>query len=201
MFDSWILRKNEGWINVLAGFLASRGVSPNSISILGAVVGLIAFLCICLGWFLVAIFWILLNRLLDNLDGAVARKKKASDSGAFLDISLDFFFYSLIPLGFAIYSPEDYALASAFVIFSFVCTGSSFLSFAIIAEKRKLRSHAFPKKSFYYLGGLTEASETIAFFLLSCIFPEFYATFAFIFAGLSLFTAGMRIWFGLKIFS
>jgi len=42
------------------------------------------------------------------------------------------------------------------------------LAFAIVAEKHRLESTAFPAKRFDFLGGLTEATETILAFVAMC---------------------------------
>ena len=96
-----------------------------------------------------AILPLLASRALDGLDGAVARAGVASDRGAFLDIGLDFVFYGTIPLAFGIADPDSNALAAATLLAAFVGTGSSFLAYAIIAEKRGLKSTEYPTKSFY----------------------------------------------------
>ena len=98
----------------------------------------------------------------------------------------------MIPLGFAIQNPEN-ALAAAVLIVSFVGTGSSFLTYAIIAEKRGVSTEIRGKKSLYYLGGLTEGTETIAVLLAMCVWPEFFSIFAYIFAILCGVTTVTRI--------
>ena len=55
-----------------------------------------------------------------------------------------------------------------------------------------------PGKSFYFLGGLTEATETITIFAVMCIWPEHFAVLAYGFAGLCAITTGMRVWLGVS---
>ena len=92
---------------------------------------------------------IIANRVCDGLDGAVARVSGTSDLGAYLDITLDFLFYSAIPFAFAVADPNK-ALAACFLIFSFVGTGSSFLAFAIIAQKRGISPRYAEKRLFIW---------------------------------------------------
>ncbi len=61
-------------------------------------------------------------------------------------------------------------------------TGSSFLAFAIMAGKRGIDNPVYHHKSLYYLGGLTEGSETIALFVLMCLWPAAFAPLAYGFA-------------------
>jgi hypothetical protein len=84
---------------------------------------------------------------------------------------------------------------------AFLATGTSFLAFAVIAEKRGLRSTAYPSKSFYYLGGLTEGTETILCFLAMCLWPQHFAAIAYAYAALCALTAGTRLYAGWKMFS
>ncbi|MBS3996682.1 MAG: CDP-alcohol phosphatidyltransferase family protein, partial [Hydrogenophaga sp.] len=143
---------------------------------------------------------LLLSRLLDGLDGAVARATAPTDRGGFLDITLDFVFYAAIPLAFAVADPLANALPAAVLLASFIGTGSSFLAFAIVAEKRRLQSLAFPDKSFYFLGGLTEATETIAAFVAMCLWPQWFAPIAYGFAALCALTTVLRIAWGWQRF-
>ncbi|MBB4051356.1 phosphatidylglycerophosphate synthase [Devosia subaequoris] len=144
---------------------------------------------------------IALNRIFDGLDGAVARLAGPTDRGAFLDIALDFFFYAAIPFAFVLADPAGNGLAGSLLLLSFVGTGSSFLAFAVIAQRRGLNSLKMPKKGLYYLGGITEGAETIALFILICLFPELFAIIATVFAALAFVTTLARWWWGWKAFA
>ncbi|SUX86024.1 CDP-alcohol phosphatidyltransferase [Citrobacter koseri] len=95
--------------------------------------------------------------------------------GGFLDITLDFLFYALVPFGFILAAPEQNALAGGWLLFAFIGTGSSFLAFAALAAKHQIDNPGYAHKSFYYLGGLTEAPRQYCFlFWAACfrvIFP------------------------------
>ncbi len=114
----------------------------------------------------------------------MARLTTPTDRGAFLDIALDFMFCGLFPLGFALHDPATSTLPAAVLVCSFIGTGSSFLAFSIIAEKRGFRSADYPTKGIYYLGGLTEGTETIALFVAICLFPGAFPWLAYGFAAL-----------------
>ncbi|WP_146823601.1 CDP-alcohol phosphatidyltransferase family protein, partial [Escherichia coli] len=151
---------------------------------------------LALGWYLAALVVILLNRLLDGLDGALARRRGLTDAGGFLDISLDFLFYALVPFGFILAAPQQNALAGGWLLFAFIGTGSSFLAFAALAAKHQIDNPGYAHKSFYYLGGLTEGTETILLFVLGCLFPAWFAWFAWIFGALCWMTTFTRVWSG-----
>ncbi|WP_411840469.1 CDP-alcohol phosphatidyltransferase family protein [Paracoccus sp. ME4] len=165
-----------------AVLLARRGIGADAISVAGFAVGLLAVPALALGWWSAALALILANRILDGLDGAVARLHGPTDRGAFLDIALDFVFYALVPVGFALADPAANALPAAVLIAAFVGTGSSFLAFAAVAARRSTPPGRFRAKGIHYLGGLTEGFETIAVFAAMCLFPDHFPALAWVFA-------------------
>lgn len=182
MIDAALLPVQRRALAPLAMALHARGVTADQITVAGFVVGLLAIPALAFGLPLLALVFILANRLADGLDGEVARLTRPTDRGAFLDIALDFLFYALVPLGFALGDPAANALPAAVLIAAFVGTGSSFLAFAVIAERRKLAAQAYPAKGIFYLGGLTEGFETIAVFAAMCLWPAVFPVLAYVFA-------------------
>lgn len=176
----------------IAAQLSRRGVRADQISLAGFAIGLAGVAAIAGGLWLIGLVLILLNRLFDGLDGAVARVTGPTDRGAFLDIALDFVFYALVPLGFALADPVANALPAAVLIAAFVGTGSSFLAFAALAARRGEGSRALPAKGLYYLGGLIEGFETILAFALMCLFPAAFPQIALIFAAACAVTTLLR---------
>jgi phosphatidylglycerophosphate synthase len=200
MLDRAILDKSRNLQNTLAKKLLAKNIGANQVTIAGFIIGMLALPLLAFGHPLLALFCILLNRLLDGLDGTLARLTTPTDKGGFLDIVLDFLFYSSIPLGFALMNSEVNALAASVLIYAFIGTGCSFLAFATIAAKKNMASTDYPDKSFYYLGGLTEASETILVFSLMCLFPEWFTILAYTFAALCFITTVLRIRAGMELF-
>jgi phosphatidylglycerophosphate synthase len=188
-------------LTATARVLVRAGLGANTITIIGFLIGLVAAILIANGAYLAGAMAIFASRLCDGLDGAVARLTQATDAGGFLDIALDFLFYASIPLAFAIGNPAERALPAAVLLAAFIGTGSSFLAFAVLAAKRGLQDLATPGKSFYFLGGLTEATETLAFFIAMCLWPAHFAVLAYAFAALCGITIATRIWWGWKAFS
>ena len=158
MFDRALHTAIKPLLGRVAQVLVRRGITADAITVTGFVIGMAAALAIALEAYLPGLALLLASRLMDGLDGAVARASTPTDRGGFLDITLDFLFYASIPLAFAIAHPAQNALPAAVLLASFIGTASSFLAFAIVAEKHHLASTAFPDKSFYFLGGLTEAT-------------------------------------------
>ena len=199
MFDARINSQLKPWLQRSAN-LVPAGVSANSISALGLLFALVSAASIAYGYTLLALIPLLISRLCDGLDGALARARGSTDLGAFLDIVLDFIFYALIPLSFALLDPSANALAAALLLASFIGTGISFLAFALIAERRGLTSTAYPQKGIYYLGGICEGFETIGFFVLVCLLPNYFAPLAYGFAAICTLSAALRIFYACQIF-
>lgn len=192
MIDGRILPLQQKILHPIAKLLVRLGVRADQITIAGFLVGLIALPLIANEYYEWALVFILGNRLLDGLDGPVARLTQATDRGAFLDIALDFAFYAVIPLAFAFADSSANALAAAVLLTAFIGTGSSFLAFSLMAQKRKLQSQTFPNKGLYYLGGVTEGAETIAIFVAFCLWPDLFDILAYSFAFACLLTTLSR---------
>jgi phosphatidylglycerophosphate synthase len=178
--------------------LVRAGVGADAVTLSGFGIGLAAAAAIAVGASGWGLALLLASRLADGLDGAVARLTHPTDRGAFLDVTLDFLYYAGVPLGFAVAAPTANALPAAVLLAAFIGTGSSFLAFAVMAERRGLASAAFPNKGLYYLGGLTEAGETLICFALMCVWPERFGWWAYGFAALCGLTTVARIVGGAK---
>ncbi len=167
----------------LAKRLVAVGASADAVTLVGFGLGIAGCVAAAFGSYWLAMLLLGLNRLADGLDGAVARVKGGSEFGGYLDIVCDFIIYNALVVAFAINQP-DARLAALFLLLSFAGTGTTFLAYAILAAKRGEMHDRQGEKSFYYLGGLTEGTETIVFFTLCLVFPSLFALLAWIFAGL-----------------
>ncbi len=180
--------------------LAHRGVSANTVTLAGLTLGLIAAAMIALGapdW---ALLPLLLSRVADGLDGAVARARGKTDFGGYLDITADFLFYGAIPMAFVWLDPVANAMAGAFLLTSFYFNGATFLGFAILAEKRQMRTEARGVKSLYFTGGLMEGTETIIFLAALCLWPGWFVPLAWGVGVLCFITAVSRVLLARMVF-
>jgi phosphatidylglycerophosphate synthase len=193
MLDARLRRLIDPPLDRLCRPLAQAGWSANLATVLGFAIGLGAMAAIARQAYGLGLGLLLLNRLLDGLDGALARRLGISDLGGFLDIVGDFIIYAGVPLAFAFAAPEINALPAAFLIFSFVGTGTSFLAYAIMAAKRGITTELRGKKSLYYLGGLTEGTETIVAFVVACLWPAAFPLIAWMFGALCWLTTATRV--------
>ena len=134
MFDARLRRLIDPPLDAAGRRLAGWGLSANATTLGGFVIGLAALPLLAAGQFTAALIVILLNRLADGLDGAIARSLGPSDLGGYLDILCDFLFYGAVVFGFVLAAPDNH-IPGAFLLFSFIGTGSSFLAFAILAAR------------------------------------------------------------------
>ncbi|MGI9409384.1 MAG: CDP-alcohol phosphatidyltransferase family protein [Hyphomicrobiaceae bacterium] len=193
MFDARIRPLIDPPLNAAGRQLAAWGISANSITILGFILGMGGVVLIALGAPIAGLAVIIVSRIADGLDGAVARATTKTDIGGFLDIVLDFIFYGAVPLAFAILDPGQNALPAAVLLLSYFANGTTFLAYAIMAEKRSLETEAQGVKSLYYMSGLAEGGETILAIVLFCLFPAYFPVFAYGYAVLCYASATGRI--------
>ena len=192
MLDARLQRSIDPLLDRLGRQLAARGIGANEVTLLGFAIGLGSVPALAAGAYGLALALILTGRLLDGIDGAVARASAPTDFGGFLDIVCDFIVYAAVPFGFALSDPEN-ALAAAFLAVSFMGTGSSFLAYAVLAAKRGVTTEIRGRKAFYYLGGLTEGFETILCFALMCLMPSAFVPIAWVFGAMCWVTTLTRV--------
>ena len=192
MFDARLRPLIDPPLDRAGQAMASWGLRADAVTLIGLGLGLVSAATIALGapgWALIPL---LASRLMDGLDGAVARATRLSDFGGYLDIWSDFVFYGAVPFAFALLDPAN-ARPAAFLLMAFYVNGTSFLGFASIAAKRGLETSRQGRKSLYYSSGLLEGAETIAFFVLICAVPAAFPVAAWTFGALCLLTATARV--------
>ena len=200
MLDRFASELIKPLVNRLARVLLRVGLTANQLTVIGFLIGLLAAFLIAGGAYTTGAIALFTSRLCDALDGALARLTQPTDRGGFLDIALDFLFYAAIVLAFAFNDPARNALPAAVLLAAFMGTSTSFLAFAVMAAKRGMTSVNYPDKSFYFLGGLTEATETLACFAAMCLWPAYFIELAYGFAALCGVTIVTRIGWGWRSF-
>ena len=116
--------------------LAARGVGADQVTLAGLAAALAMGAAVATGHFALALACLVLSRIADGLDGAVARHSRLSDFGGILDIVCDFAFYAAVPVGFALVDGAACAVPAAVLLASFYLNAASFLGFAAVAAKR-----------------------------------------------------------------
>jgi phosphatidylglycerophosphate synthase len=191
MFDARIRPYIDPTLNYIGQSIAKLGIGADFVTLSGMVVGILAGVSIGFGHYGLGLGLIALSRILDGLDGAVARATQKTDFGGYLDIVCGFVFYVAVPVGFGFSNPQ-FAYAAMLLIASFTLTGISFLAFATLAAKRGLETTAHGEKSFFYNTGLAEGTETIVVFCLMCLWPAWFVYLAGLYMVLCLLTVIQR---------
>jgi phosphatidylglycerophosphate synthase len=199
VLDGAVRRLIGSPLDAAGRWLARHGATADGLTVAGFLFGLAAAAAIASGATLLALLPLALSRLLDGLDGAVARATRKTDRGGYLDITLDFAFYGAVPLAFALRDQAD-ALAAAVLLFSFYVNGASFLAFSALAARRGMETTARGEKTIYFTAGLAEGTETLAAFVAMCVWPAAFAPIAWTFAGLCLVTAASRVALAVRTF-
>ncbi|MEM9584045.1 MAG: CDP-alcohol phosphatidyltransferase family protein [Pseudomonadota bacterium] len=200
MLDARIRPIIDPPLNATGRALAQVGVTANGVTLIGLALGVIAATAVAFEAYILALMLIVISRIADGLDGAVARATRSSDFGGYLDIVCDFLFYGLIPMAFVFADPAQNALAGAWLLTSFYFNGATFLGYAIMAEKHGLQTTERGSKSLYFTGGLLEGAETIGFFVLLCLLPTYFAPLAWAFGALCFVTATSRVLLARQVF-
>ncbi|WP_434621966.1 CDP-alcohol phosphatidyltransferase family protein [Tabrizicola sp. M-4] len=201
MLDGWMRGIIDPALGRMGKNLAAQGVGADAVTLAGLGLGLVAAGIIAAGgpgW--AAALPLLASRVADGLDGAVARARGKTDFGGYLDIVCDFLFYAAIPMAFVLRDAEANAVAGAFLLASFYVNGTTFLGFAVLAERRGMETRARGEKSLYFTAGLLEGTETIGFFLILCLVPWAFAPLAWAFGALCFMTAAARVWLAVRTF-
>lgn len=199
MFDAKLRPLIDPPLNAAARGLAGIGIGANMLTIAGAIIALAAAAAIAMQLYGLGLALIIANRLLDGFDGPVARIAGPTELGGYLDSLADFLFYVAVPVGFGIANPEN-TLPALVLVAAFTVTAVSFLALAAIAARSGDDDGAHGEKAFIYSTGVMEGAETIAFFILMCLLPAYFALLAWIFAGLCVLTIGQRIFLAARHF-
>lgn len=200
MLDAAARRLIDPPLDAIGRRLAALGVGADAVTLVGLAMGLLSAALIAAGLYSLALVFLLASRLADGLDGAIARAGRSTDFGGYLDITADFLFYGAVPLAFIIADPAANGAAGGFLLASFYVNGATFLGFSALAERHKMKTEVHGKKSLYFSEGILEGTETILFFILICLLPSNFSTFAWIFGALCFVTAVMRVLGARKIF-
>ena len=175
----------QNFFDGFGGKLAKAGVSANAMSIIGFIIGLLAINFISMQMYATGLLCIIINRMFDGLDGAIARQTKVTNFGVFLDVVLDYIFYGVIIFAFALARPESNAVAASFMLFGFMASACALLAYGVISSKKSADMDVL-KKSPVYLGGMAQWSETLAAVVIMCIIPSAFMGLAILFGVISL---------------
>jgi len=197
MLDEVLREGAKPFYMLPARILAKGGVTGNVLTVSGLCVGALCLVAVALGLNLLALVLWLLNRLLDGLDGEVARlRSESSEFGTFVDIMADFLVYGGFLVALAV-QHQDARLALVALFFAYYLNGTAFLALSGILERLKRERQT--DRGLHFRRSLTEGFETIVAGALFLLLPEHVSTIAWIFAGMVLFSAAQRLHDGWRI--
>ncbi len=169
-------------------------ISPLFISVLTLVVGLLASYAAFKGQYFFALALWILNRVLDGLDGLIARLHGGqSDFGGYVDILTDFIVYAALPIGLVAGSASiEHFLALAFMLASFYVNSASWMYLSAILEKRAAHTSNI-QTTIVMPSGIIGGFETIIAYGIFLLFPAHITLLFSIFAVLVFITAAQRL--------
>ena len=198
MLDRYLSPWVESALTPMTHYLDDRNVKANHVTLAAFGVGMLALPALAMEWYVLALILMVINRLGDGIDGALARRNQSTEQGSFLDTTLDFIFYLAMVAGFVLAS-ELNVFWGALLMLGFASNGISFLAFSFIAERNALNPDTYPQKGIYYLANLVGGTETMIFFVLCCLFPHQFPFFASIFFFICGITTLIRIYKGAQM--
>jgi phosphatidylglycerophosphate synthase len=195
MIDTALRRPAERILTPIARGVSAR-IPPAALTVTGLTLGLGAALAVGMGMHWLAVGLFLVNRVLDGLDGTVARLRgRQTDFGGYIDLLADFVVYAAIPLGIAAHigSPQAWTAAAVLLATFYVNAMSwSFLS-AVLARRRRDGTAASRRTTIAMPPGLIEGAETIVFFTLMLALPQWAVGLSWVMAGAVMVTVLQRL--------
>lgn len=175
----------------VAVVLVRLGVSPMALTVGGLVLGLGAAVMAARAlWTAALVLW-LVSRLLDGLDGPVARRcARTSAFGGWADFTSDLTVYGAFVAGCAIGQP-DARVACLVLLVTYYVNAGTLLGFSAAAERAGIA--APDDRTFHFTRGLAEGTETIAVHAAFVLFPAVMAPVAWVFAGAVIITILQRV--------
>ncbi len=196
MFDDVLRALKDRLLEPLARLLGPR-VAPDGVTFLACLVGLA---CGAAAWrreYGAALALWAANRLLDGLDGTLARVHgRQTDFGGYLDILLDFVVYAAVPTGLALGRPTFAALAACVgLVGSFFVNAASWMYLSAVLERRAAGAAARGELTTVTMPpGLIAGTETVLFYALFLALPARLPELFGLMAALVYVTVAQRVW-------
>jgi phosphatidylglycerophosphate synthase len=173
MFDDLLRRLKDRLLAPVAARVG-HAVHPNAVSVLALLCGLAVALLAARRQYGAALALWGANRLLDGLDGTLARVTgRQSDFGGYLDILLDFVVYAAVPLGLVHGAAAlDVARAAAWLLAAFFVNAASWMYLSAVLERRAAGAAARGELTTVTMPpGLVAGTETVILYALFLAFP------------------------------
>ena len=198
MFDILLRPLKDKLLDPFAKALG-RVFSPNAVTLISFLIGAASVAAVFYSSLGIGLILWILNRMSDGLDGAVARVTgNSSDLGGYIDIMADFLIYAALPIAFALQSPAEGALiAAAVLLAAFYINAGAWMYLAALLEKRG-RASSREVTAVTMPEGLIGGTETVVFFTLFFLLPQFLVLLFYLMAALTLLAAAQRLIWAVK---
>ena len=198
MFDILLRPLKDKLLDPVARGLG-RVFSPNTVTLISLLIGAASAVAVFYGSLGIGLILWILNRMSDGLDGAVARvTDKSSDLGGYIDIMADFIIYAALPIAFALNSSaEGVLIAAAVLLASFYINAGAWMYLSALLEKRGKASSG-EVTSVTMPEGIIGGTETVIFFTLFFLLPQYLVYLFYLMAALTLIAAAQRLMWALR---
>lgn len=209
MIDGALRRVLDGPLTAVARAIDVRWVTPDRLTVAGLALGIASAATAAVHWWPAALLLWLVSRLLDGLDGSLARERTRrgrgtatgqSDAGGYLDIACDFVVYGSTVVGVGIGVTTQFDLPwwpFVAVLLAYYVNGCAFLAFSSIAQRTGRTID--DGRSFSFLGRIAEGTETIVVHSLWLAVPAIAWPIAIVWAVFVSISAVQRIVVGYRI--
>ena len=205
MFDKEIQYFLQKPLNFLGNYVL-RYFTPNQVTLFSFLFGIMMCISIFFELYYIALLFLIINRLGDGLDGAMARLTSPTSLGGYLDIVFDFLIYSGFLLAFGL-NNNDHLISALILLFCYIGTGTTYLANSALSNTLNLPNNnelgfknKMINKNIKYAYGLVEGFETILFMILCLLAPNLFNFLSIIFIILCLCTFITRIYVSYKAF-
>lgn len=170
----------------MANFFLRLKMTPNNITVIGFLIGLLPFVFIYLDKYLIAVLFLWVSGLFDAVDGEMARiSNNSTPFGTLMDVTFDRIVEIGVILAIALKHPQ-FRLELLFLTASIILSMTIFLTVGALSENKG-------SKSFYYQAGVAERTEGFLLFTLMILLPKYIVLISNIFSILIVITAIQRM--------
>jgi len=200
MIDKYLRPLKEKFLLPTAQII-SKYFTPNQITLIAFAFGLLSCVLIIFNHLYIALSFWLVNRIIDGLDGTVARiSGRQTDWGGYLDIMLDFIIYALIPISFTIVSNSSFFtfISLSIMLAVFYINSASWMYLSAVLEKQTAIKLEKELTSVSMPTGVIEGTETIFTYTLLFLFSEYLPYLFLTVSGLTFIGIIQRLIWGYK---
>ena len=173
-------------LKATANIFLKLNMTPNNITVIGFLIGLLPFVFIYLDKLLIAVTLLWISGFLDAVDGEMARiSGNSTPWGTVMDVTFD----RLVELGVILaiaLKHSQFRLELLFLTSTIIFSMTVFLTVGALSKNEG-------SKSFYYQAGVAERTEGFLFFTLMILIPTHLSLITNIFSILIAITAMQRM--------